>query len=158
LDNQESKKLSGHTYLGEILKPVFGYIDNYNWILSDLDGGAYYDLPIDYEHDYFVLPSPEFKKILNSDMQFYWGVIIAVPISLDVKIDENNLPYAEGNEVIWKEGNLQYPNAEIEIACVDSSYTIVKFNNQELSEKFIDYFTEAKPLEKFTHKYLKFVK
>ena len=153
-----SKKVSGHTYLGEILTPLLDYIDNYNWILSDLDGGAHYDLPIDYEHDYFILNSNDFRKILSSDIQFYWGTIIGVPISVEIELDENALPYAEGNGIIWKDGNLQYPNADIEIDCVDSGYTIVKFDSQNLSNKFIDYFIEAKPLEKFTHKYLKFVK
>jgi len=38
---RNSKKISYHTHLDEILKPLLGYIDGYNWILSDLDGGGY---------------------------------------------------------------------------------------------------------------------
>lgn len=128
-----------HTDLSITLKPLCDYIDNYNWILSDIEGGDWTELPIDYEHDYFILSPDEFRRILNNDVQFYWGVILAVPISVEIKIDENNLPYAEGNKYIWENGHIQYPDAEFEIVCVDSSYTIVKFSNQNMSNKFIEY-------------------
>lgn len=139
-----------HTDLGAILKPLDEYIEGYNWILSDIDGcGDLKELPIDYEHDYFLLSPNEFRKILNKRFQFYWGSIIGVPIHLAIKIDEDNLPYAEGNDLIWRNNNMQYPDAEIEIDCVDSGYTIVKFSKQELSNKFKTYFEEAIELEKF---------
>jgi hypothetical protein len=66
-----------------------------------------------------------------------------------VKLNVNDLPYAEGNAMIWKNGNLQHPDAEIEIVCFDSGYTIVKFTRQDLSDKFKAYFDEAIELEKF---------
>src|SRR5260370_21006830 len=92
-----SKKISGHTYLDEILKPLLEYIDDYNWILSDLDGGGdLEELPIDYEHDYFILTPNEFKKVLNGQVQFSLGVIIGVPVSVKIDLDEKALPYAEG--------------------------------------------------------------
>lgn len=154
---RNSKKISYHTHLDEILKPLLGYIDDYNWILSDLDGGGYLEgSPIDYERDYFVLSPSEFRKVLNCQVQLYWGVIIGVPTSTEIKINEDQLPYAEGNEVIWQDGNLQYPDAEIEIICFDSGYTIVKFTREYLSNKFKDYFeADAIPLQKFTSKYIK---
>ncbi len=71
------------------------------------------------------------------------------PICIEIQLDENNLPYAEGNNLIWKNGNLQYQGAEIEVICVDSGYTIVKFTKEDLSEKFKAYFEEAIELEKF---------
>jgi hypothetical protein len=146
----KSKKMAYHTYLDEVLNPLMEHIDDYNWLLSDIDGGGGIDmLPIDYEHDYFILQPSEFRKILNNRFQFYWGVIIAIPKSTKIKIDENNLPYAEGNDLIWEDGNLQYPGAEIEINCFDSGYTIVKFTDTILSNKFKDYFEEALTLEKF---------
>jgi hypothetical protein len=153
---RNSKKISYHTNLDEILRPFLEHINNYNWILSDIEGGDWTGLPIDYEHDYFVLSPNEFQRILNNYVQFYWGIIIGVPISVEIMINENNLPYAEGNRVIWENGNLQCPNAEIEIICFDSSYTIIKFTNEYLSNKFKDYFeADAIPLQKFTSKYIK---
>ena len=35
---RKSAKITDHTYLDEILKPLLKHIDDYNWILSDLDG------------------------------------------------------------------------------------------------------------------------
>jgi hypothetical protein len=154
---RKSKKITFHTLSDEILKPLSDYIDDYNWILSDLDGNdGLEELLIDYEHDYFILSANEFKKILDSQTQFYWGVIIGVPTSFEIKINENNLPCSEESELIWQVGNLQYPDGEIEIICFDSSYTIVKFNNEGLSNKFKEYFeADAIPLQKFTNKYIK---
>jgi len=153
---RKSKKISGHTYLDEILKPLLEHIDDYNWILSDLDGGGSLEaLPINYEDDYFILSANEFKKIVNSRIQLYWGVVIGVPTYFEIKINENNLPHAEGSELIWQDSNLQYPDGEIELVCFDSGYTIVKFGSEELSNKFKDYFeADAIPLQKFTSKYI----
>jgi len=150
---RKSNKLSAHTYLGEILKPLDEYIELYNWIITDIDGGENLsELPIDYEHDYFVLSATDFRKILNGRFQFYWGIILAVPKFIDIKLDQDNLPYSEGNDMIWENSHIQYQEAEIEIACVDSSYTIVKLTKKELSDKFKTYFDEAITLDKFNSK------
>jgi hypothetical protein len=66
-----------------------------------------------------------------------------------VDVDEEHLPYAESNDIIWKNENIQHPNAQIEIVCFDSGYTIVKFRDEHLSNKFKAYFDEAMELEKF---------
>jgi hypothetical protein len=44
----------------------------------------------------------------------------------------------------------QIINSEIEIIAFDSSYTIVKFKNKLLSDKFKMFFEEAIELEKFS--------
>ncbi len=145
-----SKKMPYHTYLNVILEPFKEQFKNYNWILCDVEyHSANIELPIDMDTDYFILSPADFKILLERDIQIWWGVILAVPISYEVKLDVDDLPYAEGNELIWKNGNIQHPNAEIEIVCFDSGYTIVKFGKQELSDKFKTYFDEAIELEKF---------
>jgi hypothetical protein len=52
--------------------------------------------------------------------------------------------------MVWKNGNIQHPNAALEIVCFDSGYTIVKFRDEKLSDKFKAYFDEAIELEKFS--------
>lgn len=139
-----------HTYLNVIFEPLKDEIEKYNWIVTDLEfgfGGE--DLPVDMEHDYFILSAADFKNLLGKNVQIWWGIIIAIPIDIEIQLDEDNLPCAEGNSLIWKNGNLQYPGAEIEVICFDSSYTIVKFTKEELSEKFAVYFNEAIALENF---------
>ena len=140
-----------HTDLKAILKPLADYIDNYKWIASDLElnTSVLDKLPINHDADYFVLSAKEIRAILDNWVQVIWGVFIAVPKDVIISINDDNLPYVETNPLIWKNGNLQHPYAEIEIICVDSGYTIVKFTNQHLSNQFKSYFTEAFELEEF---------
>jgi hypothetical protein len=129
---RRSNKLSGHTYLGEVLLPVLEDLTKFNWLMSDLEYNTSglvegFKLPINHHQDYFLLSKNEFQQLLNADLQIYWGVILGIPDSFEPAIKEDNLPFAEGNPLIWKNGNIQHPNAEIEIVCYDSGYTIVKF-------------------------------
>ena len=151
---RHSKKMPYHTYLNVILEPFNEQIDNYNWILTELEYNSTIEgLPVDLDTDYFILPPADFKLLLNSDVQIWWGIILAVPISYEITLDIDNLPYAEGNGQIWRNGNLQYPNAEIEIICFDSSYTIVKFTKEDLSNRFKTFFGEETVLlEKYKFK------
>jgi len=146
---RNTKKFEFHTYLDEILKPISDDVENYNWILCDLDFMTDKSLPINFDEDYFILSNVDFQKIANSRTQIIWGVISAVPKSFALEVDTENLPFVEGNDLVWENGNLQVNNSEIEIIAFDSSYTIVKFTNQSLSEKFKNYFEEAIELDKF---------
>ncbi|MBS1526807.1 MAG: hypothetical protein JST19_14220 [Bacteroidetes bacterium] len=153
---RKSSKITCHTVIGEILRPLDDYIDAYNWVLADIEGGGDLSgLPIGYEHEYFILPSKEFRKIIDSDFQFYWGAVLAIPISIDIHLDEKKLPHVEGYPFIFENGLIQYPGAEIEIDCFDSGYTIVKFTNETMSDIFKTYFTEALAIDTFQSKYLK---
>ena len=143
-------KLKYHTNLLELTRPLQIYLDNYNWLFSDLEfGDGSYELPINYDQDYFILTAADFKKIAEQNVQIIWGTLLAVPKDKTIQIDEQSLPCVEGNENIWKNGNIQLDTAEIEIDCVDSSYTIIKFKLEEMSKAFKEYFTEAIELEKF---------
>ncbi|HEY2581757.1 MAG TPA: hypothetical protein VGI43_08125 [Mucilaginibacter sp.] len=153
----KSKKLRYHTDLTVLFKPIYDDIENYNWIISDFEFNGspnFSSLPINYDHDYFILTPAQFKMIVDTDIQTIWGVILGVPISKEIKIDENNLPFAEGYPLLFEDGNIQYSDAVIEIICFDSSYTIVKFKDMVLSDKFKFYFDEALSLEKFRGKYI----
>ena len=85
---------------------------------------------------------------MDSDTQIVWGVFSAFNKTTKLDLNYEELPYAEGNDSIWSNGNLQLKESEIEIIAFDSSYTIVKFTNNELSKKFKDFFKEAIELEK----------
>jgi hypothetical protein len=62
-----------------------------------------------------------------------------MPQGESIEIDEENLPSADGSTTVWKNGNIQHPNAVLEIVCFDSGYTIVKFRDEKLSSKFKTY-------------------
>ncbi|WP_040625784.1 hypothetical protein [Mucilaginibacter paludis] len=139
-----------HTHLDQILKPILDDVGHYNWLLADLEYTSTFSdkIPVDMDQDYFILAPEEFAELLKADLQIWWGVILGIHPGVEVMVNENNLPFAEGNDQIWMNGNLQYPDAAIEIVCFDSSYTIVKFTDEQLSGKFYTYFPEAIELEK----------
>jgi hypothetical protein len=148
-----SNKMEFHTHLNTLLMPIENDIKNWNWLISDLDyfPDTITDLPVDFEHDYFILPADEFQKSVDADPQIIWGVLLGIPNNFPIEVDEGHLPYAEFNDIIWKNGNIQHPNAQIEIVCFDSGYTIIKFRDEHLSNKFKAYFTEAIELERFSN-------
>ena len=51
---RNTKKFEFHTYLDEILKPISDDVENYNWILCDLDFMTDKSLPINFDEDYFI--------------------------------------------------------------------------------------------------------
>jgi hypothetical protein len=147
----KTNKLRYHTQLSELTKPLQPYLKNYKWLFSDLDFNAdkLPHLPINFDQDYFILSAADFEKIADEDVQIIWGALLAIPNERKIDVNEQQLPYVEGNDTIWRNGNIQLETAEIEIDCLDSSYTIVKFKLEEMSKAFKDYFTEAIELEKF---------
>ncbi|MFD0748648.1 hypothetical protein ACFQZS_00750 [Mucilaginibacter calamicampi] len=148
---RESNKLLSHTHLNGLLKPIYDEVKDWNWLVSDVEYiSNTEDLPINFDYDYFILSSIQFQQLVNADPQIIWGVLLGFSDGKLINVDEENLPYSEQNPLIWKNGNIQHPNAMIEIICVDSGYTIVKFRDEDLSNKFKAYFNEALDLEEFS--------
>jgi len=104
------------------------------------------------EDDYLILSPEQFRRIAEADMQVIWGVLLGIPKDEDIDVDLDRLPYADGNGLVWKNGNMQHPKAIIEVVCFDSSYTIVKFKVGALSDKLKAYYPEAVELEQFKNK------
>jgi hypothetical protein len=146
----KSQQMQFHTYLNEVLASILDDIKEYNWLIADVEFHSDFEgkLPINMEKDYFILSSAQFDILLKAEVQIWWGTVLGIPKIVEIKLDENNLPFVEGNNLIWENGIFQHPDAEIEIDCFDSSFTIVKFKNEALSNKFHQNFPEAIELEK----------
>ena len=147
---RDTKKLYCHTNLNNLLNSWID-ISEFEWILSDLDviNFTKKKLPIDFNKSFSVITSDDFKKIIETDIQIVWGVISAINKSENPKFDKNNSPFVEGNDNVWINDNFQVENAIFEITAWDSSYTIIKFKDSELSKKFKLYFDEAIELDKY---------
>ncbi|WP_235299778.1 hypothetical protein [Portibacter marinus] len=147
-------KLRFHTNLNVLLKPIENDIQRFNWLINDLEinSSELESLPINHEQDWFLITSEQMEELRISDTQIVWGAFSAIDNKSKIEIKEDVLPYAEGVSEIWKNGNLQVKESEIEIIAWDSSFTIVKFTDQTLSEKFSNYFDEAIELEKYKWK------
>jgi hypothetical protein len=148
---RSTKNLQSHTNLINLLNSSWIDISEFNWLVSDVDlvNFSKHTLPIDLGENYSILSSENFKKLIKSNTQIIWGVISAVKKSENPKFDKINFPYVEGNDDVWKNDEFQVENAVFEITAWDSSYTIVKFKNAELSEKFKNHFDEAIELDKY---------
>ena len=151
---QSTKKLKFHTNFEVLLKPIEDELSNLIWLTSDLEINTdkMSELPINHSKDWFIITQDEMEKIRKLDTQIVWGVFSAFDKSKKVDIDEQDLPFAEGNSKIWENNYFQNDITKIEIIAWDSSYTIVKFKDEKLSDKFKEYFDEAIPLEKFKKK------
>lgn len=147
---RDSEKLDCHTNLNNLLKSWID-ISEFKWILSDLDviNFTKKKLPIDFNKSFSVITSDNFKKIIETDIQIVWGVISAINKSENPKFDKNNSPFVEGNDNVWINDNFQVENAIFKITAWDSSYTIIKFKDSELSKKFKLHFDEAIELDKY---------
>jgi len=146
---RNTDKFRYHTYLKEILKPIIDDIGDLDWLVSGLDYIAFTDanMPINFEEDHFILSNEQFMQLLDIDIQFLFGVFLAIPSNIKIHVDTDHLPYADLNKLVWKKGNFQHPDAKIELICFDSSSTIVKFKDESLSMKFHKYFEEALELK-----------
>ncbi|KXH85136.1 hypothetical protein [Chryseobacterium kwangjuense] len=130
-----------HTNLHEVLKPIWQELNNYSWILTDLDFMTDDQIPIDFNSDVFFLSREQFEQAYKSKTQFIWGIIAAVlPKDVpDIKVISELS--AEDPEV-WKSDHFLISQAVVEITALDSSYTIIKFTDKKISDLFKEYFKE----------------
>lgn len=149
---RSTKIVKYHTNLHEILKPIWEDLNKYNWLLTDLDFISDVELPINFDHDCFILDSKEFEIIYNSEVQIIWGIISAIPKNCKFNVDLLGKLSSEDNK-IWQPDQFLISESFLEIVAFDSGYTILKFTDKELSDKFKNHFgKEVLSLEKFNQK------
>ncbi len=81
---RSTKKVKFHTNLQEVLKPIWKGLNLYNWILTDLDFRSDDDIPINFDHDFFILNHQQFERVYKSNTQIIWGVIAAIPHYIEI--------------------------------------------------------------------------
>ncbi len=151
---RSTKKVKFHTNLQEVLKPVWEDLTACNWILTDLDFVSDDMIPIDFDHDFFILNHQKFEQIYKSNTQMIWGIIAAVPPATQTDSQYISGLSAEDPDV-WKSNHFFIRESILEITAFDSGYTVVKFKDEGLSDKFRDYFREqAIDLDDFSRKYI----
>ena len=148
---RSTKKIDFHTNLNKLLNSSWIEISEFNWVMSDLDviNFSGQKLPIDLTENYSLVNPENFKNIVETKIQIIWGVISAVKKTEKPIFDKKNFPFVEGNDEVWDNDKFQVQNSSFEITAWDSSYTIIKFKDAELSRRFKNYFDEAVELEKF---------
>lgn len=138
--------------LGEFFFKMNNFQKEYNWFITDAEcypeNKKYRQL---LSNKYCFLTGEQLSQMIKKeDFQWIWGVFSGFDknIKLD-KILNYNLPYADGNENLWKTFNTQHPLANIEIVAWDSSLMLIKSNDANIINRFFDKFELAEDLSKY---------
>ncbi|MGE8431028.1 hypothetical protein [Chryseobacterium joostei] len=151
---RSTKKVKFHTNLQEVLKPIWEDLSAYSWILTDLDFVSNEQpIPINFDEDFFLLDHQQFEQLYKSNPQVIWGIVAAVPGNIEPDTSLISKLSAEDSPV-WESNHFLIQESILEIIAFDSGYTILKFKDKKISDKFKEYFQEqAVDLQKFNKKY-----
>ena len=93
------------------------------------------------------LTGNELSQLLKrAPIQFIWGVLSAFAPGVRPVVDV--APFADSNPDFWRIPDCppQLPGAALEIVCWDSSATLLIGISEEMADKFVHAFPDAKPL------------
>jgi len=135
LENTEQVKF--FTNMKEVFCALKNDCCDYDWYVSDIETNGY--SVAEGWHSGSGLE----EIILNNDIQFIWAVFSAFPIGYKFKVNE--IPYIEDNPEYWNGSDLtpQLEGAVFEIACWDSSATILIGVNSEQATNFKSAYTDT---------------
>ncbi len=146
---------SEHTVLASVFDSFQGKEKEFNWLITDLEIATIQEERVirDYpemSHPIVWIAGEDLSDLVKKyNPQFIWGVLSAFDKSIN--IDINNLlvePYANGNEELWVPSpKIQHPQATIEIVCWDSYVTLFFNKDEDIDDKFQEYFKSAKKLD-----------
>ncbi|PEB97067.1 MULTISPECIES: hypothetical protein [Bacillus] len=146
---------SKYTVLASVFDSFQGREKEFNWLITEMESVAHQEEKLirDYpkmSHPIVWIAGEDLSNLVKKyNPQFIWGVLSAFDKSIN--IDINNLlvePYANGNEGLWVPSpNIQHPQAKLEIVCWDSYVTLFFSKDEDIDDKFQDYFKSAKKLD-----------
>ena len=139
------------------LKKLFHLIDNvqkrYNWLITAHE--CYPQNPVYAKRlsaDYCFMTGEDLTEMIeNEDFLWIWGVFSAFPKNISKnEILKYELPWADGNEQIWKNPvTLQHPLSKIEIIAWDSTLTVLISKSDEVVETLRENNRFAEDLEEY---------
>lgn len=117
---------------------------DFDWFVSDIETN-YYGTDFTSE-DQWIDGKALQNFVDQNEVQFIWAVFSAVPKGFRTVVTK--VPYIEGNEDYWNgiEMPPQLPGALFEIACWDSSATILVGLSPEPEENFKRVYSDARSL------------
>jgi hypothetical protein len=132
---------------------IFNAIDNeqlkYNWLITDCEC---YPEEINisklFSEEYIWISGKKLTEIMNKDFQFVWGVFSGfLPEVTLEEVLSYGLPFADGYKGFWVDDvSLQHPLAEVEIVAWDSSLTLFISKDDNLVQRFRNYFPLSEDL------------
>ncbi len=146
------------TNLGALLIPLRQQIESLNWLVSDLrclSLGNWSPLietwesqSYDSEPSYSIVLGKElYETFAEQDIQVVWGIFCGVAGDIPT-IPFEKVPYADGNPHIWTEPKtFQLASSQIEIVAFDSTFTLVKFRDENLGYEFLSVFPDGRIIQ-----------
>lgn len=101
-----------------------------------------------FAQEYVWLTGEALKQALQEDFQWIWGIFSGFRKENTLEeVLKYELPYADGNEGIWKEKiTIQHKLAEIEFVAWDSSCTLYISKNKNILKRIKGIYPKAKDL------------
>ncbi|MGI4863302.1 MAG: hypothetical protein ACRYFZ_05215 [Janthinobacterium lividum] len=94
-----------------------------------------------------VLGKELYETFAGQDIQVVWGVFCGVAGDIPT-MPFGKVPYADGNPRIWTEPNtFQLAGSKIEIVAFDSTFTLVKFRDENLGYEFLSVFPDGRLIQ-----------
>ena len=162
----KSEQVEFYTFLGPIFESIHNKQLDYNWLLTELELNYIPTNFQDYFDDYYNTEDGDdrywlsgerlTKLVTDHEIQFIWGLLTAFPKdqSIDIR-DLRVVPYVDSNPNFWKPGNsVQHPQGEIEIACWDSTLTLLISKDQQIVQDFRSVFTDAQDLDQYNRQFI----
>ena len=145
---ESSASVPYFTDVSLILQAAGVEVRDFDWYVSDVETNV--DVP-DLLAGSCWLTGEELARVLAIDrLQFIWGVLSAVPSGTRCAVVTE--PFVKGNRSYWSASEVgpQLSCALFEIACWDSSATVLSGLSESQTNAFKKAFPEAKPLSEGT--------
>jgi hypothetical protein len=141
---EQTDQVPWFTNMRDVLKAAGIEAQDYDWYISDIETNW---TPPGFSLADHWLSGEELASFLREhEVQFGWAVFSAVPKGF--RSAPLSAPYADGNPSYWRgdEPVPQLEGAVFEIACWDSSATILINLPAEAARSFQMRYTDARPL------------
>lgn len=134
---EKTSQVTFFTNMREVLEALGIKCSDYDWYVSDVETNGY-----PFEEGWHSGEELE-SHIVGGNIQFIWAVFSAFPRGIRTEVHE--VPYVEGNPDYWdgSDPRPQLEGANFEIACWDSSATILIGLNSKLANAFKSKFSDA---------------
>lgn len=149
---KDSIQMPGHTDIKLIFDAFEGRQREFNWMITAHECYCSTSDKEFFNEEIVLLSGDELTEIVtHNGIQFVWGILSAFDKSTDIDIDNLSvIPTFDGEWKYTGENTFtQHPLAIAEIVCVDSSYTIFISKDEDLSNRFLKYYSDAQDLHEW---------
>lgn len=147
-----NKGESYYTNLKAIFMKLNNFQTDYNWLISNAECYPSNKIYAEMLSEKICwLKGDQLTELIQEEFQWAWGVLSGFEKSVSFEeIITYEIPYADGNENLWKNPiALQHPLAIHEIIAWDSSLTIIKSKDSKIVNDFMKNYPLSQKLEDY---------